>query len=78
MCVVSMVMDYGHKIPEPWWTPSNAEKFMKLVKFAEQFDEETGQPDCIDPEKAELLERVEKLLEKLEDKVDKLDVSSKS
>lgn len=39
--------------------------FHKAVEAAETFDKLTGQPDCVDPEKAELLGRVAELEQRL-------------
>lgn len=41
------------------------ESFRKAVDAAEVFDRLTGQPDCIDPEKAQLLDRVNQLEAKI-------------
>jgi hypothetical protein len=62
----------------PVSTPSPAERtytvdelgellaaFRKAYEAAEKFDALTGQPDCIDPEKAKLIERVAELEAKL-------------
>jgi hypothetical protein len=35
------------------------ESFKKLIEAAKEFDESTGQPDCIDPKKEEWLNKVE-------------------
>ena len=69
MCVVSLVMDYYRPRIDEWWfqplTPSVAPSVMKeisdlkkAVQGAEDVDRLTGQPDCVDPEKAKLMERV--------------------
>lgn len=39
--------------------------FRKAVEAAEVFDRLTGQPDCVDPDKAKLVERVEALEKKI-------------
>ena len=36
------------------------------MEKAQEFDKATGQPDCIDPEKALILERVNKLEEAIQ------------
>jgi hypothetical protein len=41
------------------------ESFHKATEAAQVFDEQTGQPDCIDPEKAQLLDRVAQLEAKI-------------
>lgn len=40
--------------------------FRKAYEAAETFDRLTGQPDCVDPEKAKLLDRVAELERRLE------------
>lgn len=37
------------------------DRFRELVKVAEKIDAHLGQPDCVDPEKAKLMERVKQL-----------------
>src|SRR5262245_24767074 len=74
MCVLSMVMDYY----KPKIFNTDEADFKKLVKdikeavdAAKKVDELTGQPDCVDPEKAKLMERVaelEKEVQKLKKK----------
>lgn len=68
MCVVSMIHDWGNKLPDAYWTYPNADYFKELVRKAAEYDRITNQPHCEDPEKVKLLERIEKLLEKLEEK----------
>lgn len=43
------------------------ESFRQAVKAAETFDRLTGQPDCVDPEKAKLEERVAELEKRLDE-----------
>jgi hypothetical protein len=58
--------------PAPTFTPEDIaeatkamkeliESFRKAVDAAEVFDRLTGQPDCVDPEKGELMDRVDAL-----------------
>jgi hypothetical protein len=76
MCVISMVMDYYRpKFPqEPIkpLSPAQIIEFQELVdnikkaaEAAKVVDDLTGQPDCVDPEKAQLLKRVETLEKEL-------------
>ncbi len=55
--------------PQPIQDPAQLQEmidaFHKAVAAAEVYDRLTGQPDCIDPEKAELLKRVAKLEKQL-------------
>jgi hypothetical protein len=72
MCIVSMVYDtynpwLPEKVPDPI-TPEQAEKiqqtiadFLRDKADAERLDKTLGQPDCADPEKAKLEERVREL-----------------
>lgn len=39
----------------------------QAIEAAERFDKLTGQPDCVDPEKATLMERVEELERRLKE-----------
>jgi len=70
MCTTSMIMDYGRQqyykyykdIPIQTFDNDKyliwVEAFQKLVEQAEEFDKVTGQPDCVDPEKAELMQKI--------------------
>lgn len=73
MCAVSMVYDYGQRLPYDWWNKERFSKYERLIKEAERFDEETNQPDCEDASKAEfmknIIERLERIEEKLNDNV---------
>lgn len=66
MCTVSMVTGYGMRYPDHYWDTTSWPLFKALVKEAEKFDKETGQPDCVDPEKDAWMKRIEERLEKLE------------
>lgn len=61
MCAVSVVYDWFGKLPDTWYTPQRIELFHSMVTVAKQFDEESGQPDCHDPEKAKVEERIAQL-----------------
>ncbi len=66
MCVVSMVHNHFEPLIAPL-TPNDIDvvdildSFMKAREAAKVVDELTGQPDCVDPEKAKLIERVAEL-----------------
>lgn len=62
MCTVSAMYDYGRQMPYQVWTPPVLDEFMKVVEQAEKFDTAAGEPDCIDPKKAEWLSFVELLV----------------
>ena len=61
MCAVSVVYDWFGKLPDSWYTPQRIDLFHNMVSTAKQFDEESGQPDCHDPEKAKVEERIAQL-----------------
>lgn len=85
MCVVSMVYDrFEPLIPYPPWQPTPEPEQVKLLKeLIEQFqkaaeaakvvDRLTGQPDCLDPDKAKLDERVVAL----EDRIAQLEAAAR-
>lgn len=62
MCTVSAVHQYGYGMNPGQWTRPLIDEFNDLVKQAEQFDTAAGEPDCIDPKKAEWLIHVELLV----------------
>lgn len=74
MCVVSMVYDhfkplfpppppgYDYPVWPPPYSPAQTQKnindFRKAIEAARVVDKLTGKPDCADPEKAKLEERI--------------------
>ena len=68
MCAVSVIYDMFGKQPDDWYTLDRIDLFRRMVVDARLFDEESGQPDCEDPEKAKVNERIEKLEKELEQK----------
>ena len=68
MCAVSVIYDMFGKQPDEWYTLERIDLFKRMVTDARLFDEESGQSDCEDPEKAKVTERIEKIEEELERK----------
>lgn len=56
--------------PKPMPTDKQWRAFLKLLEAAEAFDEEAGQPDCEDPEKAAWKQRIQDKLDALQDELD--------
>lgn len=71
MCAVSMVYDLGGNMPLDYWTPQKYDYLRELIRKAEEYDRITNQPDCEDAEKGKVLERIEKRLAELENKIGK-------
>jgi hypothetical protein len=67
MCAVSVVYDMFGKQPDDWYTLDRIDLFKRMVADARVFDEESGQPDCEDPEKAKVTERIDNLEKELKD-----------
>lgn len=65
MCAVSVVYDMFGKLPDSWYTLQRIDLFHSMVTDAKTFDTESGQPDCEDPEKAKLEERIAELEQEL-------------
>lgn len=65
MCAVSVIYDMFGKQPDSWYTKERIDLFQRMVADARLFDEESGQPDCEDPEKAKLEARIVELEEQL-------------
>jgi hypothetical protein len=63
MCAVSVIYDIFAKQPDAWFiaNPYRITLFHTMVEDAKAFDQETNQPDCADPEKAKLEERIAEL-----------------
>lgn len=66
MCAVSVIYDMFGKQPDDWYTQERIELFKRMVADARLFDEESGQPDCEDPAKAKVEERISSLEKELE------------
>jgi hypothetical protein len=68
MCAVSVIYDMFSQQPDSWYTPQRINLFYNMLANARTFDVESGQPDCEDPEKAKLEERIAELEEQLTNK----------
>lgn len=66
MCAVSVIYDMFGKQPDEWYTLDRINLFKRMVADARVFDEESGQPDCEDSEKAKVNERIDNLEKELE------------
>lgn len=69
MCAVSVIYDMFGKQPDEWYTLERINLFKRMVTDARIFDEESGRPDCEDPEKAKVTARIEKIEENLEQEI---------
>ena len=70
MCVVSQVMDYGWKrIPDDMWNETTIDQFRRLLEEARKFDKVADQPECEDPEKAKLLDKLDAIEKQLEENI---------
>lgn len=58
--MVSLVISGAMKIDPDKWTKDNWEKYKIIIDATKELDEELGQPDCIEPEKDEWFELMEK------------------
>lgn len=70
MCVVSAIHDYGMRQPYDWWDHAKMEHYKRLLEQAKEFDRKTNQPDCVDPQKEELMKLILKRLDDIEKKLD--------
>jgi hypothetical protein len=68
MCAVSVIYDIFAKQPDAWYNQERIGLFHRMVSDAAIFDTLAGQPDCADPEKAKLEERIAELEKELESK----------
>jgi hypothetical protein len=67
MCAVSVIYDMFKPMPDSWYNQERINLFRTMVKAAHTFDKEAGQPDCADPEKEKIKDKIEALAELLED-----------
>jgi hypothetical protein len=68
MCAVSVIYDMFGQQPDSWYTTQRIKLFYNMVADAKVFDIEANQPDCEDPEKSKLLERIVEIEEQLTNK----------
>lgn len=61
MCAVSVIYDMFARLPNEWYNRERISLFHNMVADARTFDVQSGQPDCQDPEKAKLEERIKEL-----------------
>ena len=61
MCVQSVIYDLFDAQPDEWYTLDRIDLFRDMTASAIIFDKESGQPDCVDPEKVKLEKRIEEL-----------------
>jgi hypothetical protein len=65
MCAVSVIYDMFARLPNEWYNQQRIDLFHNMVADARTFDIQSGQPDCEDPEKAKLEERIEEIEKQL-------------
>lgn len=69
MCCVCVIYDTFGQLPNDWWNHQERfNTFYSVLAQAKIMDQVSGAPDCEDPEKAKLLERVQELEEQLAEK----------
>ena len=66
MCAVSVVLDYMGGVSIESWTRPVYEDFQQIIGQLEELDRKLDQPDCVDPQKEEILKRIEERLDRLE------------
>lgn len=62
MCVISAVMNNIGQIPLHNWTLPAYKDLTQVLEAIRKLDEKLGQKDCVDLEKAKILERIEERL----------------
>lgn len=65
MCAVSVIYDMFAKQPDNWYNKERITLFHHMVADARTFDIQANQPDCEDPEKAKLEQRIVELEQQL-------------
>lgn len=66
MCMMSVVTAYGQGVSPNSWTPGTWKQFVDLTKQVEVLDTDLGEPECIDPGKAEWMREMEERMRALE------------
>lgn len=61
MCATSVIFDMFKPMPDSWYNQERIDLFRKLLDGAKQFDIESNQPDCEDPDKAKLEEHINEI-----------------
>lgn len=70
MCSVSVIYDMFKPMPDDWYNRERIDLFRRMVADARQFDQLTGQPDCEDPEKAQVESRINEIEKKIDEEED--------
>ncbi len=66
MCMVSVIYDYGKRIPGGNWTHDSFSHFKEVIRRLDELDRKLSQPDCHDPAKAAWMREIEKRLSDVE------------
>lgn len=68
MCAASVIYDMFGVMPDAWYSLERIDlfrRFVKDAKDAKEFDKESSQPDCEDPDKAKLETHINELEKEL-------------
>lgn len=76
MCMISVISDYGSRIPIQNWTRVGYDDFRAAIEAAKRFDASMLQPDCHDHRKDELLARIEARLAAIEKRLELQETSN--
>ena len=67
----SLIMEYGRQtIPDYTWDTTAFKEFKLILEFAKQQDKKEDNEECATEEKAEWFKKLEKRLDKIEEKLD--------
>ena len=67
MCMMSVLTQYGRdRVADTAWTPQSWQQFKDITGQVEKLDTDLGEPDCVDPEKAAWMQRIEERIERIE------------
>lgn len=65
MCAASVIFDMFRPMPDEWYNQKRIDLFKRLLNDAKEFDTESSQPDCEDPDKAKLENHINELEKEL-------------
>jgi len=64
MCIVSNITSYPARSPYQEWDYDQWGRWKRLIEEAQKFDQAMGEPNCVKPEKEQLLKEMQEYFDK--------------